>query len=39
MFRYSYLLKRDDEIFLGYSATQQTIKLIIESKICKDIIN
>ena len=39
LFKCSYLLKRDDEMFLRYSATQQTIGQIIESQKIKDTIS
>ena len=38
-FRYSYILKRDDEIFIRYIAVQQTIEWNIESNSFKDIIS
>ena len=39
LFKCSYLLKRDDEMFLRYSASQQKIGQIIESQKFKDIIS
>ena len=39
IFRCVYVLKRDDEILIRYSASQQTIEWILESNSFKDIIN
>ena len=38
-FRYSHILKRDDEIFIRYINVQQTIEWIIEYNSFKDIIS
>ena len=38
-FHCSYILKRDDEMFIRYSAAQQTIEWIVESNTFKEIFN